>query len=39
MKTNTESLPPLRLVKVLDQLRERLPYQHYRLRTEQAYVH
>lgn len=39
MKTSTESLPPLRSVKVLDQLRERLRYQHYSLRTEQAYVH
>lgn len=39
MKTSTESLPPLRSAKVLDQLRERLRYQHYSLRTEQAYVH
>lgn len=28
----------MRSVKVLDQLRERLRYQHYSLRTEQAYV-
>lgn len=39
MKTSTAALPPLRSVKVLDQLRERLRYQHYSLRTEQAYVH
>jgi integron integrase len=39
MKTSTISLPPLRSVKVLDQLRERLRYQHYSIRTEQAYVH
>jgi hypothetical protein len=39
MKTSIISLPPLRSVKVLDQLRERLCYQHYSIRTEQAYVH
>lgn len=39
MKTSTISLPPLRSVKVLDQLRERLRYQHFSIRTEQAYVH
>ncbi len=39
MKTSTIFLPPLRSVKVLDQLRERLRYQHYSIRTEQAYVH
>ena len=32
-------LPPLRSVKVLDQLRERIRYLHYSLPTEQAYVH
>ena len=37
MKTATPS-PPLRSVKVLDQLRERIRYLHYSLRTEQAYV-
>ena len=30
---------PLRSVKVLDQLRERIRYLHYGLPTEQAYVH
>ena len=30
---------PLRSVKVLDQLRERIRYLHYSLPTEQAYVH
>lgn len=39
MKTATVPLPPLRSVKVLDQLRERIRYLHYSLRTEQAYVH
>lgn len=38
MNPSTESLPPLRSVKVLDQLRERIRYLHYSLRTEQAYV-
>lgn len=39
MKTSTAPLPPLRSVKVLDQLRERVRYLHYSIRTEQAYVH
>jgi hypothetical protein len=39
MKTSTAPLPPLRSVKVLDQLRERIRYLHYSLRTEEAYVH
>lgn len=39
MKTATAPLPPLRSVKVLDQLRERIRYLHYSLRTKQAYVH
>lgn len=30
--------PPLRSVRLLDQLRERIRYCHYSLRTEQAYV-
>lgn len=30
MKTATAPLPPLRSVKVLDQLRERIRYLHYR---------
>ena len=39
MKTSTSPLPPLRSVKVLEQLRERIRYLHYSIRTEQAYVH
>lgn len=39
MKTGTAPLPPLKAVKVLDQLRERIRYLHYSLRTEEAYVH
>ena len=39
MKTATAPLPPLRSVKVLDQLRERIRCLHYSLPTEQAYVH
>ena len=39
MKTSTAPLPPLRSVKVVNQLRERLRYLHYSLRTEQAYAH
>jgi hypothetical protein len=33
------SRPPLRAVRLLDQLRERLRYEHYSLRTEEAYVY
>lgn len=33
------ALPPLRAVRLLDQLRERLRMVHYSLRTEQAYLH
>ena len=32
-------LPPLRASKLLDQLRERIRYLHYSIRTEEAYVH
>lgn len=32
-------MPPLKSVKVLDQLRERIRYLHYSIRTEEAYVH
>ncbi len=39
MKTATAPLPPLRSVKVLDQLRERIRYLHYSLRTERTHVH
>lgn len=35
MDSITDSQPP----KLLDQLRERIRYRHYSLRTEQAYVH
>jgi hypothetical protein len=35
MDSVTSSQPP----KLLDQLRERIRYRHYSLRTEQAYVH
>ena len=36
MKTGAK--PPLRSTRLLDQLRERIRYRHYSLRTEQAYV-
>ena len=39
MKTVIDNLPLLRSVKVLDQLRERIRYLHYSIRTERAYVH
>ena len=39
MKSGTPSLPPLKSVKVLDQLRERIRYLHYSIRTEEVYVH
>jgi integron integrase len=39
MKTSTPTLPPLTATKVLDQLRERIRYLHYSLRTEEAYVY
>ncbi len=32
-------LPPLQSTRLLDQLRERIRYLHYSIRTEQAYVH
>jgi hypothetical protein len=32
-------MPVLKTGKVLDQLRERIPYLHYSLRTEDAYVY
>jgi len=38
-KSGTPSLPPLRSVEFLDQLRERTRYLHYSIRAEQAYVH
>jgi len=38
-ESSTAPLPALRAVKVLDQLRERLRYMHYSVRTEETYVH
>lgn len=32
-------LPPLRSTRLLDQVRERIRYLHYSIRTEEAYVH
>jgi len=32
-------LPPLRSARLLDQVRERIRYLHYSIRTEEAYVH
>lgn len=34
-----DPLPPLQSHRLLDQLRERIRYLHYSIRTEQAYVH
>lgn len=39
MNTGTQPLPPLKSVRLLDQLRERIRFLHYSLRTEQAYVY
>ncbi|MGB7989041.1 MAG: integron integrase [Candidatus Methylophosphatis roskildensis] len=39
MKSSSPPLPPLKSVKVLDQLRERIRYLHYSIRTEEAYVY
>ena len=39
MKSGTHSLPPLQAPRLLDQVRERVRYLHYSIRTEQAYVH
>ena len=39
MKPSTSPLPAPKSLKLLDQLRERIRYLHYSLRTEQAYVH
>ena len=38
-RTVSPSLPPLQSVRLLDQMRERVRYLHYSLRTEQAYVY
>lgn len=39
MKSGTVQIPPLKSIKVLDQLRECLRYLHYSLRTEEVYVY
>jgi len=39
MKSGSQNLPPLTSVKVLDQLRERIRYMHYSIRTEESYVY
>lgn len=37
--SSSPPLPPLRAKRLLDQVRERLRYMHYSLRTEQTYVY
>ena len=32
-------MPPLQFIRILDQLRERIRYMHFSLRTEEAYVY
>src|SRR5678815_4474048 len=39
MKSNGRPLPALQSSRLLDQVRERIRYLHYSIRTEQAYVH
>jgi len=39
MTSPTTPLPPLKSTKLLDQLRERIRYLHYSIRTEEVYVH
>lgn len=39
MKSTPVKLPPLRSAKLLDQLRKRIRFLHYSVRTEQAYVY
>ena len=39
MKPNAHSFPPLHSTRLLDQVRERIRYLHYSIRTEHAYVH
>jgi len=36
---NSGAKPPLKTTRLLDQLRERIRYSHYSLRTEKTYVH
>ena len=38
-KSVKKHMPPLQSVRILDQLRERIRYLHYSLRTEEAYVY
>ena len=39
MKSSTRPLPSLKSARLLDQVRERIRYLHYSIRTEQVYVH
>ena len=39
MKPDPHLLPPLQSARLLDQVRERIRYLHYSIRTEDAYVH
>ena len=39
MKTGTLPLPPLKSPRLLDQLRERIRFLQYSLRTEESYVY
>ena len=39
MKSVGSSLPALRSARLLDQVRERIRYLHYSIRTEESYVH
>ena len=39
MKSGNPALPPLKSVKLLDQLRERIRYLHNSIRTEESYVY
>ena len=39
VKSSIAPLPPLKAAKVLDQLRERIRYLHYSIRTEEVYVY
>jgi len=39
MKSDAHLLPPLQSTRLLDQVRERIRYLHYSIRTEEAYVH
>ena len=39
MKPPNSPLPPLQSARLLDQVRERIRYMHYSIRTEEAYVH